>query len=83
MAHVIRPCFASTQHTSNAKIPGVHADTPLSHHVPSVSGLNEGVWFMYGEEETYVLKLVKCQRIACHAGGPKPSAISCVTQIIC
>lgn len=29
-------------------------------------GLNEGVWFMYGEEETYVLKLVKCQRIACH-----------------
>ena len=55
----------------------------MSHHVPSVSGLNEGVWFMYGEEETYVLKLVKCQRIACHAGGPKPSAISCVTQIIC
>ena len=25
---------------------------------------------MYGEEETYVLKLVKCQRIACHAGSP-------------
>lgn len=29
-------------------------------------GLNEGMWFMYGEEEAYVLKLVKCQRIACN-----------------
>ncbi len=29
-------------------------------------GLNEGVWFMYGEEDL-ALKLVKCQRIACNA----------------
>jgi len=28
-------------------------------------GLNEGVWFMYGEEDL-ALKLVKCQRIACN-----------------
>ena len=58
---------------------GVHVvDTPSInfyhiYHVLSVSGLNEGVWFMYGEEEAYVLKLVKCQRIACNAGSPKPS----------